>query len=266
MFLQNLSRLQLTVESSILLTRTIRCLTPAVFASMACSLVWPPFSKPVSNSPFLAEMTWPITDKRKTTFPSNNIENVDENVEVALNFTPSSPRLPSRLATLPQSCLGQSSCVRVHPGWWNVSSPSQSKLSRPPLSSLCPSPPGLCPEPMTGTCKHVHQLIYLHKQPWIKIKSAVFTLLKRCNINNLCWTQESAHHVSLFFSFASLSYFSRVRFSTIPVKYLEEPKTNRPAISEICCDMQQFSPNNQMLKIHTNPHFREIILKRCKWD
>lgn len=29
-----------------------------------------------------------------------------------------------------------------------------------------------------------------------------------------------AHHVSLFFSFASLSYFSSVRLSTIPVKYL----------------------------------------------
>lgn len=55
---QNLSRLQLTVGSSILLIRTIRCLTPAVLASMACSLVWPPFSKPVSNSPFLAEITW----------------------------------------------------------------------------------------------------------------------------------------------------------------------------------------------------------------
>lgn len=55
---QHLSRLQLTVGSSILLIRTMRCLTPAVLASMACSLVWPPFSKPVSNSPFLAEITW----------------------------------------------------------------------------------------------------------------------------------------------------------------------------------------------------------------
>ena len=36
----------------------MRCLTPAVLASMACSRVCPPFSKPVSNSPFLAEMTW----------------------------------------------------------------------------------------------------------------------------------------------------------------------------------------------------------------
>lgn len=54
----HLSRLQLTVGSSILLIRTMRCLTPAVLASMACSLVCPPFSKPVSNSPFLAEMTW----------------------------------------------------------------------------------------------------------------------------------------------------------------------------------------------------------------
>ncbi|TNN36467.1 hypothetical protein EYF80_053364 [Liparis tanakae] len=49
--------LQLTVGSSILLTSTMRCLTPAVFASMACSRVCPPFSKPVSNSPFLAEIT-----------------------------------------------------------------------------------------------------------------------------------------------------------------------------------------------------------------
>lgn len=42
---------QLTVGSSILLTRTTRCLTPAVLANMACSLVCPPLSKPVSNSP-----------------------------------------------------------------------------------------------------------------------------------------------------------------------------------------------------------------------
>lgn len=53
-----LSKLQFTVGSSILLMRTMRCLTPAVLASIACSLVWPPFSKPVSNSPFLPEMTF----------------------------------------------------------------------------------------------------------------------------------------------------------------------------------------------------------------
>lgn len=53
----HLSRLQLTVGSSILFTRTIRCLTPAVLANMACSRVCPPFSNPVSNSPFLAEIT-----------------------------------------------------------------------------------------------------------------------------------------------------------------------------------------------------------------
>lgn len=57
----NLSRLQLTVGSSILFTRTIRCLTPAVLANIACSRVCPPFSKPVSNSPFLAEITWGLT-------------------------------------------------------------------------------------------------------------------------------------------------------------------------------------------------------------
>lgn len=57
----HLSRLQLTVGSSILFTRTIRCLTPAVLANMACSRVCPPFSKPVSNSPFLAEITWGST-------------------------------------------------------------------------------------------------------------------------------------------------------------------------------------------------------------
>jgi len=54
----DLSRLQLTVGSSILLTSTIKCFTPAVLANMACSRVWPPFSKPVSNSPFLAEITF----------------------------------------------------------------------------------------------------------------------------------------------------------------------------------------------------------------
>mmetsp|Transcript_19037 Transcript_19037/g.45986 ORF Transcript_19037/g.45986 Transcript_19037/m.45986 type:complete len:229 (-) Transcript_19037:983-1669(-) len=48
---------QLTVGSSILLTTTTRKLTPSVLASMACSRVWPPRSKPVSNSPFRAEMT-----------------------------------------------------------------------------------------------------------------------------------------------------------------------------------------------------------------
>lgn len=53
----DLSKLQLTVGSSILFTRTIRCLTPAVLASMACSRVWPPFSNPVSNSPLRAEIT-----------------------------------------------------------------------------------------------------------------------------------------------------------------------------------------------------------------
>ena len=58
-----LSRLQFTVGSSILLISTMRCLTPAVLASMACSLVCPPFSKPVSNSPFLAEITWYKTNR-----------------------------------------------------------------------------------------------------------------------------------------------------------------------------------------------------------
>ena len=52
-----LSTSQLTVGSSILFTNTTRCLTPAVLASMACSLVCPPRSKPVSNSPLRAEIT-----------------------------------------------------------------------------------------------------------------------------------------------------------------------------------------------------------------
>lgn len=60
-----LSKLQFTVGSSILLMRTIRCLTPAVLANIACSRVWPPFSKPVSNSPFLAEITWEDQKKKK---------------------------------------------------------------------------------------------------------------------------------------------------------------------------------------------------------
>mmetsp|Transcript_1361 Transcript_1361/g.2956 ORF Transcript_1361/g.2956 Transcript_1361/m.2956 type:complete len:305 (+) Transcript_1361:359-1273(+) len=46
-----------TVGSSILLMTTTRCDTPSVFARRACSLVWPPLSNPLSNSPFLAEMT-----------------------------------------------------------------------------------------------------------------------------------------------------------------------------------------------------------------
>lgn len=50
-----------TVGSSILFISTTRCFTPAVFANMACSLVCPPLSNPVSNSPFLAEITWKWT-------------------------------------------------------------------------------------------------------------------------------------------------------------------------------------------------------------
>ena len=52
-----LSSAHTTVGSSILLMSTTRCFTPAVFANMACSLVCPLRSNPVSNSPFLAEMT-----------------------------------------------------------------------------------------------------------------------------------------------------------------------------------------------------------------
>jgi hypothetical protein len=37
--------------SSILLMATISLVTPSVLASCACSRVWPPRSKPVSNSP-----------------------------------------------------------------------------------------------------------------------------------------------------------------------------------------------------------------------
>ena len=46
-----------TVGSSILLMTTIKKRTPKVLQSMACSRVWPPLSKPVSNSPRRAEMT-----------------------------------------------------------------------------------------------------------------------------------------------------------------------------------------------------------------
>ena len=46
-----------TVGSSILLMATTRMRTPSVFASIACSRVCPPRSKPVSNSPLRAEMT-----------------------------------------------------------------------------------------------------------------------------------------------------------------------------------------------------------------
>mmetsp|Transcript_4342 Transcript_4342/g.5650 ORF Transcript_4342/g.5650 Transcript_4342/m.5650 type:complete len:310 (-) Transcript_4342:294-1223(-) len=46
-----------TVGSSILLMTTTRYETPKVLASIACSRVCPPRSNPVSNSPFLAEMT-----------------------------------------------------------------------------------------------------------------------------------------------------------------------------------------------------------------
>jgi hypothetical protein len=47
----------LTVVSSILFTTTMSTRTPSVFASSACSRVWPPFSNPVSNSPRRAEIT-----------------------------------------------------------------------------------------------------------------------------------------------------------------------------------------------------------------
>mmetsp|Transcript_10299 Transcript_10299/g.27450 ORF Transcript_10299/g.27450 Transcript_10299/m.27450 type:complete len:395 (-) Transcript_10299:368-1552(-) len=43
--------------SSILLIMMTSCRTPDVFANIACSRVCPPRSKPVSNSPFRAEMT-----------------------------------------------------------------------------------------------------------------------------------------------------------------------------------------------------------------
>lgn len=49
---------QLTVGSSILLTKATKCFTPAVFANIACSRVCPPRSNPVSNSPFRADMTY----------------------------------------------------------------------------------------------------------------------------------------------------------------------------------------------------------------
>lgn len=40
------------------------------------------------------------------------------------------------------------------------------------------------------------------------------------------------YHVSLFFSFASLSYFSRVRLSTIPVRYLTGGNARKGHISQ----------------------------------
>lgn len=68
-------------------------------------------------------------------------------------FPSASPGLPGRLVTLRRSCWGRSSCVRGRPGWWSVSSPSQSKLCPPRPSSPCLAPPGWCPEPTTGTCR-----------------------------------------------------------------------------------------------------------------
>lgn len=55
--INHLSLDQLTVGSSILFTTTSSLETPKVFASWTCSRVWPPFSYPVSNSPFRAEIT-----------------------------------------------------------------------------------------------------------------------------------------------------------------------------------------------------------------
>ncbi len=46
-----------TEGSSILFTTTNNLETPSVLASCACSRVWPPLSKPVSNSPILAAIT-----------------------------------------------------------------------------------------------------------------------------------------------------------------------------------------------------------------
>src|SRR6266545_551078 len=48
---------QMTVWSSILLMATTTFDTPAVLTNMMCSRVWPPRSKPVSNSPLRAEIT-----------------------------------------------------------------------------------------------------------------------------------------------------------------------------------------------------------------
>lgn len=44
--------------------------------------------------------------------------------------------------------------------------------------------------------------------------------------------QSVTHQVSLFFSLASLSYFSRVLFSTMPVKYLPVRKGITRGIDE----------------------------------
>jgi hypothetical protein len=66
----HLSSSQLTVGSSILLMRTTRFLTPAVLTNIACSRVWPPRSKPVSNSPLRAEIT---CNQNKTVSPKNKV-------------------------------------------------------------------------------------------------------------------------------------------------------------------------------------------------
>ena len=43
--------------SSILFISITKCFIPIDFANKACSLVYPPFSKPDSNSPIFADIT-----------------------------------------------------------------------------------------------------------------------------------------------------------------------------------------------------------------
>ena len=67
-----------TVGSSILFITTTNFLTPAVLTNMACSRVWPPRSKPVSNSPFLADITYKIIPYVKTMFHTQKKDKKDE--------------------------------------------------------------------------------------------------------------------------------------------------------------------------------------------
>lgn len=139
--------------------------------------------------------------------------------ELILDVPSASPAQPGQPVTPHQSCWGRSSCVQEHPGWWNVSSPSQNKLCRPPPSCPCPSPPGWCPEPTTGTC--TQPIAQLLNQMSSRLQGGIYLHgFLRAPIGRTSPTSRSSYQVSLFFSFASLSYFSRVRFSTMPVKYL----------------------------------------------
>ena len=71
--------------------------------------------------------------------------------------------------------------------------------------------------------------------------------------------EEGTNHVSLFFSLASLSYFSRVLLSTCPVRYLERNK-KFPNI-----DLLYLTCLSEVITTNNNWHVDYQILEKIDW-